>query len=134
MYYSGVKKLRRKLISLVIIFIFFIQALSTCVIATEYVEFKDEKFRKAVLDSLGLDESHIITKSDMENLTFIYVHDVTDYSPLKYAINLEEIYFYDTNTFACDLDFLKNCPHLKEVTFSHIGTIENVDAINNLEE
>lgn len=59
------------------------------VIAVDYINIKDNNLRKSILRQLHLDDEHQITKQDMESLWDLSVLDVTDFSGIEYATNLE---------------------------------------------
>ena len=83
--------MKKKIISILVLFIIILHFISINiqVIAVDYVEIKDENLKKSILRQLGLEETHQITKQDMESLWDLAVLDAQDFSGIEYATNLE---------------------------------------------
>ena len=100
--------------------------------ATNVVEINDEVLRTAILNTLGYDETHVITVNDMESLDYLSVYNAKDLSPLSYATNLEMLIIQSKDPTTYDLSFMQNLNLLGEVWFNHVGGIQNIEVINSL--
>ncbi len=128
--------MNKKKISLICIFTFviFILVAFACldVNASNVVEINDEVLKAAILNSLGYDESHEITVSDMESLDYLSVYNAKDLSALSYATNLEMLIIQSKDPTTYDLSFMQNLNSLGEVWFNHVGGIQNIEVINSM--
>ena len=95
---------------------------------------KDEQFAYIVRWQLGLEDDHEITIEDMQNLTYIYLDGVYDYSGLEYAINLESIdiegEYYGNTVF--DMSIFRTLTKLKFINLTYMHGVTNVQIVNNM--
>lgn len=78
------------------------------------------------------DLAHPITQAEMESLKYIscFVNGVTDFTGLEKAINLERFSVVD-NQYITNLDFLKSCTKLKQITLSSCPNLNDISAVSN---
>ena len=86
------------------------------------IDISDENLKQYLLEQYDIDNDGEITDLDMKNIRSLYIIDenITNYSGLEYASNLEELKIYNGENLTC----IDNFEKLKKL---YIESINNID-------